>query len=75
MVFENQLIKHDIILLVREIDFFLFQKKKKILSFEWKNSSIGCKSLDKITNKTSSLIIKMYNLRELGKLFKRLKKK
>jgi hypothetical protein len=39
-----------------------------------KKSSVGCKSLGKLTNETSSLIMKMYNLRDLGKLFKRLKR-
>jgi hypothetical protein len=36
------------------------------------NSSIGRKSLSDLPNQTSSLIMKKYNLRQLGKLLERL---
>jgi len=77
IMLENRLIKPDIILLVRKNIFFISKKKRrKTPSFQWKkkSSSVGRKSFDKLTNKTSSLIMKIYNLRELGKLFERLKR-
>ena len=74
---ENQSIKLDTIRLVsrNEFEFQMPDMRKASINnkIPFDNPSIGLRSLDKLssstTNKTSPSVMKMYNLRELGKIF------
>jgi hypothetical protein len=64
--------RHNSISKAKRIFVFLDTKKKKKKQKQKPNSSIGRKSLYDLPNQTSSLIMKKYNLRQLGKLLERL---